>query len=121
VNQRPQETLQQLCELFPSFRAWWEAQEEDPPPEDGLVDGVYYEWTHHSVMSHFLNYFAANHPIFSEKQLHRLGAWIDGAIAAKSDLENAVDTCFLEHPRQVKINRVLAPYLSRKAKGARHA
>ena len=31
------------------------------------------------------------------------------------EIENAVATCFLEHMRQARINRVLAPYLSRMA------
>ncbi len=56
MQQRPQETLRQLCELFPDFEAWWKI-EEAPPPEDGLVDGVFYQWTHHRVMQEFLMYF----------------------------------------------------------------
>ena len=116
VVMRPQETLQQLCEVFPSFGAWWEKEEEAPPPEDGLVDGVYYEWSHHAVLRQFLLYFSMNHESFTRRQLQRFGAWVDNAIAVKSDLENAVSTCFLEHMRQVKVNRVLAPYLSANAK-----
>jgi len=115
VAMRPQETLRQLCEVFPSFGIWWE-QEEASPPEDGLVDGVYYEWTHHAVLRQFLSYFSTNHESFTERQLQRFGAWVDNAIAQKGDLENAVSTCFLEHARQVKINLVLAPYLSANVK-----
>ncbi len=48
MRQRPQETLRQLSEIFPGFSEWW--KDEDAPPEDGLVGGVYYEWTHHAVM-----------------------------------------------------------------------
>ncbi len=116
IVQRPQETLQQLCGIFPSFSTWWDQGEDAPPPEDRLVDGVYYEWTHHAVLRQFLLHFSMNHESFTQQQLRQFGAWVDNAIAAKGDPENAVCTCFLEHARQVKINRVLAPYLSPNAK-----
>jgi hypothetical protein len=34
----------------------------------------------------------------------------------ENEIENAVATCFLEHMHQVRIDRVLAPYLSRARK-----
>lgn len=114
MRQRPQETLLQLCELFPTFRDEW--AEENAPPEDGLFDGVYYEWTHHAVLSAFLGFFAQHHDAFTEVQLRRLGDWINNAVTNDDEIENAVATCFLEHMRQVRINRILAPYLSRQAK-----
>jgi hypothetical protein len=40
MQQRPQETLRQLCEIFPDFEEWWKIV-ESPPPGDGLVDGVF--------------------------------------------------------------------------------
>jgi hypothetical protein len=120
MQQRPQETLRQLCELFPDFEAWSEI-EEAPLPDEGLVDGLFYQWTHHRVMQEFLMYFSKNHSSFNERQLRRFGDWINEAISVDSDIENAVSTCFLEHMRQVKINRVLAPYLSPVAKVKSHA
>ena len=80
------------------------------------MDGVYYEWTHHAVLRQFLLYFSTNHKSFTQQQLQRFGGWVDDAIAANDNLENALSTCFLEHTRQVKIDRVLAPYLSANAK-----
>jgi hypothetical protein len=77
---------------------------------------VYYEWTHHAVLRCFLDYFSAGHEGFEKKQLERFCAWVNAAVAVGGEMENAVSTCFLEHARQVKINRVLAPYLSREAK-----
>jgi len=114
MRQRPQETLLQLGELFPAFNDEW--AEENAPPEDGLVDGVYYEWTHHAVLSVFLEYFVRHQDVFTEIQLRRLGDWINNAVTNDDEIENAVATCFLEHMRQVRINRILAPYLSRMAK-----
>jgi hypothetical protein len=116
--QPPQETLRQLCAIFPAFEASW--AEEEAPPEDGLVDGVYYEWSHHAVLRNFLAYFAINRESFSPKQLRALGEWIDRAVTADDDLENAVSTCFLEHARQVAIDRILRPYLTTKAKDKSH-
>lgn len=112
--QQPQTTVEQLCEIFPTFREWW--HDEQRPSEDGLVDGIFHEWSHHEVLREFLEYFSGNHKTFNRKQLSQFGVWIDNAISTPTALENAVSTCFLEHTRQVKINRVLAPYLSRKAK-----
>lgn len=112
--QRPQETLKQLCEICPLFADAW--AEEGAPLEDGLQDGVYYRWSHHAVMRSFLGYFAANHESLTKKQLGLIGEWMNAAVATQNSLENAVATCFLEHARQAKINRVLAPYLSPQAK-----
>lgn len=109
-QQRPQETLRQLYAIFPPFEGWW--SKEQAPPEDGVVDGVYYEWTHHSVMRQFLEYFSHHRDEFTEKQLQQFGAWVRDAISNPGSVENAVSTCFLEHMRQVRINRMLAPYLS---------
>ncbi len=95
MTQRPQETLRQLCGIFPDFEALW--AEEAAPPEDGLVDGVYYEWTHHAVMRSFLAYFSYHQEQFTHKQLRDIGKWIDRAVSEDDDLENAVSTCFLEH------------------------
>ncbi len=77
---------------------------------------MYYEWTHHAILRNFLEYFAMNHESFTANQLRAFGEWINGAFSVDHDLENAVSTCFLEHARQVRIDRVLRPYLSSKAK-----
>jgi hypothetical protein len=114
MAQRPQETLSQLCDIFPSFQATW--TDEGAPPVDTLVDGVFYEWTHHAVMRAFLEFFAKNHDAFSETQFRAVGDWINRAVSGEDDLESAVSTCFLEHVRQVGVNRVLWPYLSSAAK-----
>jgi hypothetical protein len=114
MNQRPQETLRQLYAIFPAFESSW--AHEQAPAQDGLVDGVYYEWSHQAVLTSFLEYFSMSYRSFSEKQLRAFGDWINAAVADDDDLENAVSTCFLEHSRQVGINRALAPYLSPEAK-----
>ena len=112
--QRPQETLRQLCTIFPAFESSW--ADEGSPAQDGLVAGVHYEWSHHAVLSNFLEYFSMNCDSFTEKQFRAFSDWVNSAVSVDDDLENAVSTCFLEHTRQVGINRVLGPYLSVKAK-----
>lgn len=116
--QPPQETLSQLCAIFPDFEASW--AEEEAPSENGLVDGVYYEWTHHAVIQSFLAYFSCHQEQFTDKQLGAIGMWIDRAVSDDDDLENAVSTCFLEHARQAGVNRILWPHLSRKARDKAH-
>ena len=113
-SQPPQETLRELCDIFPRFADEWTP--EDAPEKDGLVDGVYYKWTHHGVLMSFLQYFSSNQNSFDERQIRALGLWINNAVSLDGDLENAVSTCFLEHARQVRVDRLLRPHLSRRAK-----
>jgi hypothetical protein len=87
----PRHTLKRLCDIFPRFSEVW--ADEQAPPEDGLVEGVYWEWTHHAVLMKFLEYFASNHDGFDEHQIRALCAWINDAVSVDGDLENAVSTC----------------------------
>jgi hypothetical protein len=118
MRQQPQETLRQLSDLFPGFDDWW--KDENTLAADGSVDDVHYEWTHHDVMRQFLGFFGQHHNSFTEAELRGLGEWVNRAVVEEDAVENAVATCFLEHMRQVGINRVLAPYLSRTAKQKSH-
>jgi len=118
-SDRPQETLAQLCALLPSFSESW--ARENVPAQDGWVDGVHYEWSHHHVMRIFLEHFAEHHAELSEKQLKRIGSWLTQAVSSDSALENAVSTCFLEHMRDVGIERILKPHLSPEARRKSHA
>src|ERR1044072_549721 len=104
MQQRAQETLRQLCEVFP-MRGVVEGRGL-PPREDGID-----EWR-----------FLSTEPSPRDaRSSRRFGDWISKAVAVDGHIENAVSTCFLEHTRQVKINRVLAPYLSPVAKAKSHA
>ena len=114
MRQRPQQTLRQLVEQFPAFEQRW--AEEQAAPDDGLVDGVYYRWTHHSVMCAFAEFFGANRNGFTQHQLARFGNWINEAVSVDDELENAVSTCLLEHLHQMDAKEVLWPYLSQRAR-----
>lgn len=104
----PNDTIQFLVSLDPAFET--ELEDEDL----GSIN-------HHAVMTLFAQYFAANVGGFRVDQLRRLGEWISAAVADGSNIENAVSTCFLEHAHQLKVNRILRPYLSKEAKGKLHA
>ncbi len=104
----PEDITRFLVALDPAFETELEVEE----PE---------ELTPHHVMSLFAQYFGKNGSRFSEKQLRRLGEWLSSAVSVPGELENAVSTCFLEHTRQFKVNRLLAPYLSKLAKEKSHA
>ena len=97
-----------LTEIFPGFSAYCEDEEIHP------------ETTLHFVMMDFTTYFGANRDTFSESQLRKLGQFINDAVSVDDNLENAVSTCFLEHLRQVRSYKILAPFLSRQAKDKTH-
>ena len=104
--------LEETAKFLVGLESAFETELEVEEPE---------ELTLHRVMSLFAQYFSANGSRFSEKQLRRLGEWLSSAVSVPGELENAVSTCFLEHTRQLKVNRLLAPYLSKLAKDKSHA
>ena len=98
-----------LTEIFPGFSAHCEDEEIQP------------ETTLHFVMTDFTTYFGGNRDTFSESQLRKLALFINNAVSVGDNLENAIGTCFLEHLRQVRGYKILAPFLSRQAKDKTHA
>ena len=107
-----QEVLKDTTKFLVALDSAFETELEVEEPE---------ELTLHRLMGLFAQYFGANGKRFSVKQLRRLGEWLSSAVSVPSELENAVSTCFLEHTRQLKVNRLLAPYLSKLAKEKSHA
>jgi hypothetical protein len=107
-----QGSLKDTTEFLVALDAGFETELEVEEPED---------LTLHRVMSLFAQYFGANSSRFSEKQLRRLGEWLNSSVSVSGELESAVSTCFLEHARQLKVDRLLAPYLSKVAKEKSHA
>ncbi len=102
-------TLQFLVSVDPAFQAAWELDEPEP------------EFTHHAVVQAYAVHLGRNHRSYSPKQLRKLGDWLSEAVANGGEIENAVATCLLEHLRQLKLNRLLNPYLSKAAKERTHA
>lgn len=101
-----QSTTKFLVGLDPAFQHYLDMEEMEEAEELTL----------HHVMHLFAEYFGRNSIHFSTKQLHDLGEWINSAVSVPGELENAVSTCFLEHTHQIKVNKLIAPYLSKLAK-----
>lgn len=64
-------------------------------------------------MREFTYYFGKEIDAISEKQLAKLAELLVLGTKVTGPLENAIDTCFLEHTRQTKVNRQLAPWLAK--------
>lgn len=97
------ELVRVLSTIFPGFAV---CSDDDEGPE-----------TFHSVfLFHFNPYFSRHVSEFTPKQLAKLGALLDSAYEAGGNLGNAVDTCFLEHTRQLKVNQQLRPYIKASGK-----
>jgi hypothetical protein len=110
----PEQALEFLFTLFPAFEQEWRADDPGYEPSSG-------ELTYHRIMFEFTQYFGGVAHSLTENQLKQFGAWVNVAVSKDGPLENAVSTCFLEHMHQVKVNRLLRPYLSNEAKGKSHA
>jgi hypothetical protein len=104
VPASPAELADALAAIFPSF------QLEELKPEEFVYEPPI---TFHYVMSEFASFFGKGASSFSGRQLQELAELIVRANSHGGDLENAIGTCFLEHARQLKVNRQLAPWLSK--------
>ncbi|MDB5860034.1 MAG: hypothetical protein JWQ76_3723 [Ramlibacter sp.] len=109
--QSPSELRKALVAIFPmlprDFGEQGESVFEDAGP------------TYHSMMRDFAHFFAKNIDQFSDRQLGRFAELLAGAREASGPLENAVETCFLEPARQLKVHDRIEPFLAAAEKGAR--
>ena len=106
----PEALLSRLTAIFPAFlgaeaeeREWWDTL------------------SFHSVMQEFLPFFAKCAASTSPRQLSELALLLDSGMSEPGKLENAIDTCFLEHLRQVKAEKFLRRYLAQAARQRRNA
>jgi hypothetical protein len=107
----PPELKDALARIFPllprDFGAHGESVLEDAGP------------TYHSVLRDFAHFFARDIDQFSDRQLRRLAELVARSMAAPGALEHAMDTCFLEHARQLAVvDRRFAPFLAAAKKSA---
>ena len=108
--QSSKEVLAAIVAIFPEFETEWET---DNPY---LVDG---KFSVHSVYMTFLPFLASAKR--TEKQMKMVASFINGAVLAGGDSENAVSTGFLEHVNQVGLTSTLKPLLTKEAKVRLHA
>jgi hypothetical protein len=108
----PDELLSFLGSIFPAFVPFAEQEPVsgfDPEP-----------LTYHYLMLEFAAFFGREASSSAPRQLRELAEFLSRAVDAGGPLENAVSTCFLEHTRQLKVNRTLGPWLA-KARSTRGA
>ena len=94
------EFIAELVAIFPDFAKRIEPLENDE------------ELSYHSLLLFVFNPFFAKHiEEFTPKQLKRFAELVVRCVNAPGPVENALDTCFLEHTRQMKVNKQLNAYL----------
>jgi hypothetical protein len=101
----PTELLSLLGGIYPAFVSFAECEPDsgfDPEP-----------LTYHYLMCEFAVFFGRESSSSTKRQLEHLAEFLARAVEAGGNLENAVSTCFLEHTRQLKVNRVLGPWLAK--------
>ncbi len=99
-HQSQSDLLAALIEIFPEFKAEWDADSTGEFLGDSL----------HSVYMSFLPFVSKVTP--SPRQLQRLAAVLNGAVAAGGASENAVATCFFEGLGPGPLLRALRPLLT---------
>ena len=107
----PEELVTLLSTIFPAFRL-------DGRNGDSVQSG---SLTFHSVMLAFTPYFGRAAHSCSENQLRTFGTLLNEAIRQSGPLENAISTCFLDHLRQIRVEKVLRPFLAPEGKERTHA
>ena len=100
----PGELLESLFAIFPEFRASYEGPLYDEP------------LSYDSVLTAFTSDFGVQFRSSTDDQFRAFAAVVDEAISAGGELEHAFSTCFLEHLREVDVDRVFWPYLSSAAR-----
>ena len=98
-----------LIAIVPGFAEAYPEAELAERERDGAA-------TFHAVLQAFTPCFGVEHANLSERQLRRFAEVVNEAVAVPDQLENAMATCFLEHLRQIRSLKTLAPYLSEQAK-----
>jgi hypothetical protein len=105
LPQSPEELNAALVNIFSAFSGAL----EELASSDAYEGGVNF----HALMREFAYFFGKGIDSFSERQLAKLAELLVRAAKEPGPLENAIDTCFLEHTRQIKVNRQLAPWLAK--------
>jgi hypothetical protein len=111
VPQSPSQLRDALAAIFPTLPRDFGVQGESVFEDAGP--------TFHSVLRDFAYFFAKDIDQFTDRQLARFAGLVVRSMASPGPLENAMETCFLEHARQLKVNGRIEPLLAAAAKGER--
>jgi hypothetical protein len=96
----PDELLDRLFAMFPGFRASYEGPLYDEP------------LSYDSVLTAFTSDFGVQFRDSTDEQLRAFAELVHAAVSSGGELERAFSTCFLQHLREVDVDRVFWPYLS---------
>ena len=99
-----EQLLEELFAIFPLYRAGYPGAIHDDTP------------TFHSVLIRFTPFLKGVLASSSEAQLRAFGGLVSAAVAAGGPLENAFETCMLEHLHQIGGSQLLRPYFSETAR-----
>lgn len=107
----PQALLDRLADLFPDFRAWWDAPNNYHRDQDG-------SFTLHGVFAEFTHFFKERHTALPTDRIEILGAFLSECMAPADDnpLDNAVATCFVENIAGEPCDRELSRFLTGEAR-----
>jgi hypothetical protein len=111
LPQSPSQLRDALAAIFPALPRGFGEQGESVFEDAGP--------TYDSVLRDFAYFFAKEIDQFTDRQLNRFAAFVLQATESPGPLENAMETCFLEHARQLKVDDRIEPLLAAARKGAR--
>ncbi|PUA30758.1 MAG: hypothetical protein B0W54_09955 [Cellvibrio sp. 79] len=103
----PEELTQELIELFPSSKSEFQDEEMDigyKPPV-----------TYHRVWMSFSPVAFECLSGASEKSLLKFASILNREVSEGRSRENAASTCFLEHSSQIRVSKIIKPFLSKLA------
>jgi len=96
----PDELLQRLFAIFPAFRASYEGPLYNEPSN------------YYSVLTAFTSDFGVQFRRSAASQFREFAALLEHAVSAGGELGRAFSICFLQHIREVDVDRAFWPYLS---------
>jgi hypothetical protein len=95
----PEELLDRLFAIFPDFRVSYQGPLYEQP------------LNYDSVLTAFTSDFGVQFRSSTDNQFRDFATLVLNAVAAGGQIEYAFSTCFLQHLREVDINRAFYPYL----------
>ena len=96
----PDELLQRLFAIFSDFRASYAGPLYDEP------------LNYNSVLTAFTSDFGVQFRTSTDSQFREFAALLDNAVVTGGELGHAFSICFLQHIREVDVDRTFWPYLS---------
>lgn len=104
VPQSASELRAALAAIFPSLPRGFGACGESVFTDAGP--------TYSSVLREFAYFFARDISEFPDRQLRRFAEFLARCLDAGGELGEAVESCFLEHTRQPRVQARLQPFLA---------